>query len=192
MLSPPKGTESIFNSGMNSQTQALVFAAATEAEAVNIVGEIASQEMRRTGILASVITAQFILESGFGKSELSLNANNLFGMKATLSGNDWETYWDGISIYTKQTEEQNLDGSRITIIADFRRYACIEDSIKDHSAYLLGAKDGDHLRYAGIQGERDYRRAIELIKAGGYATDLSYVEHICSLIEQWDLTRFDI
>ena len=35
----------------------------------------------------SVSLAQFILESGYGKSELAQNANNIFGMKYSLSGN---------------------------------------------------------------------------------------------------------
>ena len=82
--------------------------------------------------------AQFILESGHGKSELAQNANNVFGMKCSLSGNTWAgSVWDGTSKYTKQTKEQNADGSYVTITADFRKYPCVEDSIADHSAYLL-------------------------------------------------------
>ena len=33
--------------------------------------------------------AQFILESGYGKSELAQKVNNCFGMKKSLSGNTW-------------------------------------------------------------------------------------------------------
>ena len=36
---------------------------------------------RQSGILASVSMAQFILESGYGKSELAQDANNCFGMR---------------------------------------------------------------------------------------------------------------
>ena len=55
--------------------------------------------------------AQFILESGYGKSELAQNANNCFGMKTSLSGNSWSgSSWDGKSVYTKKTQEQNADG----------------------------------------------------------------------------------
>ena len=64
--------------------------------------------------------AQFILESGYGKSELAQNANNVFGMKCFLSGNTWAgSVWDDKSKYTKQTKEQNADGSYVTITADF-------------------------------------------------------------------------
>ena len=40
--------------------------------------DIAVKEMERTGIPASIKLAQGILESGAGKSELSVNANNHF------------------------------------------------------------------------------------------------------------------
>ena len=42
---------------------------------------IAIKEMERTGIPASIKLAQGILESGCGQSELSVNANNYFGIK---------------------------------------------------------------------------------------------------------------
>lgn len=137
--------------------------------------------------------AQFILESGYGKSELAQNTNNVFGMKCSLSGNTWSgSAWDGTSKYTKQTKEQNTDGSYDTITADFRKYPCVEDSISDHSAYLLGAKNGSRLRYDGLKGCADYKKAAQIIKDGGYATSLVYVQNLCSIIEWWNLTQFDV
>lgn len=65
------------------------------------------------------------------------------------------------------------------------------DSIADHSAYLLGAKNGKRLRYAGLKGCTDCRRAAEIIRSGGYATSLSYVDKLCRVTDRWDLTRFD-
>lgn len=35
--------------------------------------------------------------------------------------------------------------------ADFRKYPCVEDSIANHSAYLLGAKNDGQLRYGGLK-----------------------------------------
>ena len=69
---------------------------------------------------------------------------------------------------------------------------CVEDSISDHSAYLLGAKNGSKLRYDGLKGCTDYRKAVQIIKDGGYATSLTYVENLCSIIERWNLTQFDV
>jgi flagellum-specific peptidoglycan hydrolase FlgJ len=173
-------------------TQASVLKDLSEADAIKKVGALFTADQKKNGILASVSLAQFILESGYGKSELAQNANNIFGMKCSLSGNTWSgSSWDGKSKYTKKTQEQNPDGSMVTITADFRKYSCIENSIADHSAYLLGAKNGSKLRYAGLKGCTDYKKAVRIIKDGGYDTSLTYVEKLCSIIEKWNLTQCD-
>ena len=174
-------------------TQAKIFEKMTEQEVIEKVGPMFTDDQIKTGVLASVSMAQFILESGYGKSELAQNANNCFGMKKNLSGNTWAgSSWDGNSTYTKQTQEQNADGSYITLnAAFFRKYDCVEDSIADHSAYLLGAMNGSKSRYAGLKDCTDYKKAAQIIKDGGYATSLTYVQNLCKVIEKWNLTRFD-
>jgi flagellum-specific peptidoglycan hydrolase FlgJ len=163
------------------------------AEVVTKVATLFTANQKQSGILASVSMAQFILESGYGKSELAQNANNCFGMKSSLSGNSWVgSAWDGHSVYTMQTGEQNTDGSYVTVTADFRKYGSIEDSIADHSAYLLGAMNGSKKRYEGLAGCTDYKKAVQIIKDGGYATSLDYMQNLCRVIEQWNLTQFDV
>lgn len=163
----------------------------TVEERVDIIGQLCQQDYAKSGILASVSAAQCILESGYMGTSLAREANNCFGMKTVLSGNTWEnSSWDGVTTYTKQTWEE-YDGKIVTINADFRKYDSVADSIADHSAYLLGAKDGNRLRYAGLQGETDYKKAIQIIKDGGYATDSAYVAKICNIIERFDLTQYD-
>ena len=78
-----------------------------------------------------------------------------------------------------------------TIAANFRKYPCVEDSIRDHSAYLLGAKNGSKQRYAGLTDAKDYRTAIQIIKDGGYATDTKYVPKICDIIQRYGLDKYD-
>lgn len=58
--------------------------ASSTAEARAFVGQISpfvQQRCQKAVIPASVVVAMAFLESGFGKSELAVNANNLFGMK---------------------------------------------------------------------------------------------------------------
>lgn len=160
-------------------------------EFIQKVSACAVVDMGVSGILASVTIAQAILESGYGTTELAINANNFFGMKKSLSGNKWKSVWDGKSIYTKQTKEQDEYGKEYTIIADFRKYPCMEDSVADHSLYLLGAMNGSKKRYAGLAGEKDPRKAIQIIKDGGYATDVTYVDKIMSIIDRFNLTQYD-
>lgn len=163
----------------------------SENDVIEKIGRLFTEDNKKSGVLASVSMAQFILESGWGKSELAQNANNFFGMKKSLSGNNWSgSAWDGSSVYKKQTQE--YDGSKyITVTAEFRKYPNIEKSIADHSAYLLGAKNGNNLRYVGLKNEKNYKKAITIIKNGGYATSPTYIEKLCNIIEKWNLTRFD-
>lgn len=176
----------------SSGMQATALKNLTEAEAVAKIGPLFTANQKTTGVLACVSMAQFILESGYGTSELAQQANNCFGMKASLSGNSWSgSSWDGKSVYPKKTQEQNTDGSYVTINADFRKYACVEDSIADHAAYLIGAMNGSRKRYEDLAGCTDYKKAAQIIKDGGYATSHTYVQNLCSIIERWNLTQYN-
>lgn len=172
--------------------QAMDLQSLSEAETVAKVGPLFTEDQKKSRILACVSMAQFILESGYGKTDLARAANNCFGMKKELSGNTWPgSTWDGVSIFKKKTAEQKPDGTEYFEIAEFRKYSSVEESVGDHSAYLLGAMNGSKPRYAGLAGETDYRKAIQIIKNGGYATDVKYVDKLCGIIERWGLTKYN-
>lgn len=180
----------ITGQSIETTADAAKLAAMSQTEFVDWIGQLASEDMKTSGILASVTAAQAILESAYGKSELALDALNLGGMKAELSGNTWPSAWDG-RIYQKETAEQLDDGSYISIKADFRAYPSVAAYLADHSAYLRGAKKGTALRYEGIVGCMDYCTAFQILKNGGYATSHNYVDNLCRVVEKWNLTRFD-
>lgn len=180
----------ITGQSIETTADAAKLAAMSQTEFVDWIGKLAAKDMKTSGILASVTAAQAILESAYGKSELALDALNLGGMKAELSGNTWPSAWDG-RIYQKETAEQLDDGSYISIKADFRAYPSVAAYLADHSAYLRGAKKGTALRYEGIVGCMDYRTAFQILKNGGYATSHNYVDNLCRVVEKWNLTRFD-
>lgn len=162
-----------------------------EAGFVERMGKLYAKDEVDSGILACVSMAQGILESGYGQTDLAQGANNLHGMKCSLSGNTWPgTTWNG-DRFTKMSPECDNAGNTWLQQSDFRCYACVEDSIADHSAYLLGAANGSAQRYPGLKGEKDYRRAAQIIKDGGYATDPKYVDKLVNIIERWNLTRFN-
>lgn len=155
------------------------------------VGPLFTADQKKTGVLASVSLAQFILESDYGRSELAQAANNCFGMKKSLSGNSWpDSAWDGKSVYKKPTKE-HVNGKYITVTAEFRKYPDIAKSIADHSAYLLGAMNGKKKRYAGLKSETSYKKAVTIIKNGGYATAPDYIDKVCSLIKKYRLMQYD-
>ncbi len=148
----------------------------TTSELIELLGKYAQEDMKESGILASVTVAQALLESGWGKSQLSATYNNYFGIKKGGG-------WDGPTV-TMSTKEV-INGQTVTVKAEFRVYDTPLESIKNHSEILKAP------RYEGVVGETDYRRAITIIKRGGYATDPGYVDKICQIIEENGLTRFD-
>ncbi|MCR5202948.1 MAG: glucosaminidase domain-containing protein [Lachnospiraceae bacterium] len=159
---------------------------------VNRVGETFTMEQVRTGIPASVMMAQFILESGYGKSKLAKKAKNYFGMKTQLSGNTWKnSYWNGKSSYTIVTREV-YKGKTVRMKAKFRKYSSFRQSVMDHSSYLAYSKNGKKLRYKGLVGCKSYKKAARIIGDGGYATGRSYERALISIIKKWNLTRFDV
>ena len=90
--------------------QAGEFQGLTEEQVLAKVGPLFTADQKKSGILASVSMAQFILESGYGKSELALGANNCFGMKKSLSGNTWsEVQKDCIHLWEKGVRMNAVD-----------------------------------------------------------------------------------
>lgn len=168
------------------------FKGLSTAKFISLMGPIARENYKKTGILASVTLAQAILESGWGRSYLCQKGNNLFGMKAVISGNNWKgTSWDGKTKIRIRTGEE-YGGRKVKITANFRAYKTIYQSVQDHSAYLLYAKNGAKYRYAGLAATKDYAKQIRIIKKGGYATSSSYINSLLRLIRTYHLTKYDV
>ncbi len=143
---------------------------------INQIGPLAQQDMQATGVLASLTIAQAILESAWGECELAVNANNLFGIKASAD-------WKGAT-YTRETRKY-INNEATTVSADFKAYNSLEESISDHSSLLQ--KD----RYAKVLQATDYKVACEEVYKAGYATDPNYPQKLINLIEQYDLHQYD-
>lgn len=148
----------------------------TNNEFINKIGSMASEDMQKTKILASLTIAQAILESNWGRSSLSVEPNNnLFGIKGEYNGNY-------VTLPTKEYE----NGRWVTINAKFRKYPSWRESIRDHSD-LFNRLD----RYKNLRGCTDYKLACRYVREDGYATDPSYTNKLISLIETYNLNRFD-
>lgn len=163
----------------------------TEAERIARVAPLYQECAKTTGMLPSVGIAQFCLESGYGTTDLAVFANNVHGMKCDLSGNTWpDSVWDGESKYGKYSPEV-INGVTTKKYSEFREYPCMENSIVDRAAYFIGAMDGSCKRYPDINKQTDYKAAIHIIKAGGYATDPDYEAKLVNLVERWELFKYD-
>ena len=123
----------------------------------------------------SIILAQAILESGWGRSRLSREHHNLFGVKATA----------GQAMVRLPTLEHGPKGVHIAR-ATFRTFADDQASILHHGTLL--AEDS---RYAHARlFSNDWKNYIKAI-APTYASDPGYVRSITQLVERYGLDRWD-
>ena len=131
----------------------------------------ATKNMRFFKIPASITLAQGILESGYGEGTLAKKANNHFGIKCHKE-------WKGKSITHDDDEKDEC----------FRSYKNPLRSYRDHSLFLV-----DRDRYSSLftLNRKDYKGWALGLKAAGYATDPKYADKLISLIERFNLTRFD-
>lgn len=132
---------------------------------------VAMSNMKTYGIPASIILAQGILESGAGKGDLAVNANNHFGIKCH---NDWT----GDKVYKDDDSLQEC----------FRKYNQASESYQDHAMVLTGKK-----RYSNLFSlpKGDYKAWARGLKDAGYATDPKYPEKLVSYIETYNLSQYD-
>ena len=138
---------------------------------VNNYKDIAMSNMKNYGIPASIILAQGILESGAGKGNLALRANNHFGIKC-------HTGWTGESVNHDDDSDQEC----------FRKYKDPADSYKDHALFLTSRSRYAHL--FNLQ-KGDYEAWARGLRASGYATDPKYPEKLISYIEKYNLHQYD-
>ena len=130
----------------------------------------AVKEMKEFGVPASVILAQGIHESRAGKSLLTQEANNHFGVKCTSD-------WTGPSYHIDDDSPNEC----------FRKYDSPEASYDDHMKFL------QRPRYAELfkLEKGDYKGWAYGLKRCGYATNPRYAEILISMIERYNLDRFD-
>ena len=132
--------------------------------------------------MPSITAAQAILESGWGKSSLSLSPNhNLFGIKAS---SDWTG--DTVLIAT----QEYIDGKFITVEASFRKYNSWTDSLVDHASFFTNSAWRIN-NYKAFIGELDYKQAAKNLQAAGYATDPEYANKLINIIESYKLYEWD-
>lgn len=148
----------------------------TRAQFITKIAPMAQEDMEKTGILASLTIAQACLESANGNSSLTVECNNLFGIKGEYHG--------ASRIY--RTAEYNGDGTRYYIDAAFRKYPSWAESIADHSALFNRLS-----RYANLRSETDIKKACYNVRADGYATDPKYPDLLMSIVNTFNLTQYD-
>jgi len=133
--------------------------------------KVAQTEMDKFGIPASIKLAQGLLESSNGKSRLAAENYNHFGLKC----------------FSKSCKKGHCSNHSDDSHKDFfRKYKSAWESYRDHSKFLSGARY-KHLKDYG----NDYKKWAKGLKKAGYATDSKYAKKLISIIELYQLYRFD-
>lgn len=127
----------------------------------------------RLKVSAQVLVAQAALETGWGqhvpKTGDGQTSNNLFGIKA---GSDWS----GEKAWNRTTEF--LGGSLRQVVAGFRAYRSVEDSVADYADLISQSP-----RYrAALEATTD-QGYLQSIQESGYATDPEYATKIGAILD---------
>ena len=126
--------------------------------------------------VASPIIAQACCESAYGTSSLGYKYNNYFGMKCGSS-------WKGKSVNLKTKEEYN--SQLVSIRDNFRVYDSMEEGVVGYFNFISTK------RYENLKSANSARQYLEFIKADGYATSSSYVSTNMSIVDKYNLTKYD-
>ena len=151
----------------------------TTEQFISQIGEQARELCQENDLYASVMIAQAVVESASGSSGLSCEPyNNLFGIKGA---------YESKSVRMK-TQEDDGQGNLETIVAEFRRYPSLTESLKDYVGLLTG-----NSLYAPVKksNTESYEDACDYLQ-GHYATSTTYSRTLKAYIDTYDLTQFDV
>ncbi len=149
----------------------IVFTIESTQEYIDTFKDIAKKNMITYGIPASIILAQGILESGSGRGQLTRKTNNHFGIKCHKG-------WEGDRDYFDDDEKGEC----------FRKYNHPMFSYRDHSLFLTGRSRYDFLFDLR---KNNYKAWAKGLKKAGYATDRKYPGKLISIIERYELYKYD-
>jgi len=128
------------------------------------------------GIPLEIMTAQAILESGWGRSRLSTKHFNYFGIKEYRKGRN----------YAYMVTDEVVKGKRIKKKAKFRSYTNSSECFADRVIWFHQNK-----RYAGKDFKSmDYIEFADMLQEQGYATDPNYSKKLKRIIEKYKLEEY--
>ena len=140
--------------------------------------QIAIYESVRSGIPASIILGQGVLESQYGMGRLAKIANNHFGIK-------WTSAKDGEYVLLK---DDDRDASGSLIQSRFIKYKSTEESYVHHTDFLMNRSNYKRLF---VFDRTDYRNWAKGLSECGYATDPEYASKLINIIEIYNLQQYD-
>ncbi len=157
----------------------------TRSEYVEKYKGIVHEVVKGTGLFASLMMAQALLESADkygvpGNSILARLYNNHFGIKANKA-------WLGPKVNLKTREV--IDGSDVMLKDFFRVYEDVNQSFRDRVTFLQRNKN---YREAGVFTAKSPFEQAAALQNAGYATDREYAVKLTALIRKLNLEALDV
>lgn len=153
----------------------------------NFIEEIAPKAQYAYKILGkvkpSVCIGMACVESAYGTSKIMRNHNAFFGQKVG-TGRTAKKYWDG-TFFTSKTKEEYKIGVHSVIVSAFRSYKDMQQSVLNFYELLNTGL------YSRVKADADYKTQMKQIKACGYMTSSTEVNSVLTLIERYNLTKYD-
>jgi flagellum-specific peptidoglycan hydrolase FlgJ len=154
---------------------------ATQIELDNLhaVVPLAQASAVKWGVPASITLAQWMLESAWGQSELTLQANNCFGIKSS-----------SLALPATCVEFPTAEfagGRRVIVQAHFARYASLAAGFDAHAKLLATSP-----RYrTAMASSHNVEVFAQRLQACGYSTNPNYAQELLQLVQFHDLTQYD-
>lgn len=153
----------------------------TETAFIERIAKEAGTLFSDSGILTSVVIAQAILESGWGRSELAKKANNYLGLN---NYNDEVTKIYGYYVIDKAPQDDGK-GHITYRTEEFCRFNSLRECLVClHRWYTMRSY------YKCIINDSDYHSVCKKLQ-GRYATDSHYADKLITIIEKYNLTSYD-
>lgn len=139
-----------------------------------------AQKMSKNyGVLASILLSQAAYESNYGSSLLSVKYHNIYSLPARAGQ---EHIYLKDNLYSKgKWQYQKVD------------FAVFRDWSSSMSSYLEELRQGrwGESTYKEVAGTTSYKVAAEKLQAAGFNSDPDYAKHLISIIETYNLVKYD-
>lgn len=139
-----------------------------------------AQKMSKNyGVPASILLSQAAYESNYGSSLLSVKYHNIYSLPARQGQ---EHIYLKDNVYSKgKWQYQKVD------------FAVFRDWSSSMSSYLEELRQGrwGESTYKEVAGTTSYKVAAEKLQAAGFNSDPDYTKHLISIIETYNLVKYD-
>ena len=130
----------------------------------------------------SVCIGMACCECGYGTAG-STKYHSYLGQKVG-TGKTATKYWPG-TFFTAKTKEEYTVGQHSVIVDAFRSYPDMQTCVLNYYELLNTGL------YSRVTADADYRTQMKQIKACGYMTSSTEVNTVITIIEKYNLTKYD-